>query len=85
MYILFGSGKRFGTDNLNDVWSYTYSSNQWERVRCGGELPPGMYGPTAVLSSNFIYTFGGTTGSAYFSALFRLCLVTKHWKKMAVQ
>lgn len=43
-----------------------------------------MYGHSGVFSHNFIYIFGGTTGTAYFSHLYRLCLVTKTWKRMAL-
>lgn len=84
MYILFGSGKQFGNANLKDVWSFHFNSHKWERVPTVGESPPAMYGHSGIFSHNFIYIFGGTTGTAYFNHLYRLCLITKKWKRMAL-
>lgn len=82
IYIFAGSGKDFGSSNKRDMHSYNIGENLWEIVKMQGSIPTARYGHSMTLYKNYIYLFGGTSGTDYFNDFYLFELETRSWVQL---
>lgn len=82
LYILCGSGIWFGYMNYNDIYEYHFDYQHWSEIKYVGDDINAVYGQSAVLYNHSIYIFGGTFGTTFTDAFYRLELNTNRVYKI---
>ncbi|OWY99300.1 hypothetical protein PHMEG_00029716 [Phytophthora megakarya] len=73
--IVFGGWD--GRDTLNDLYEYSFITNEWRKLETSGNSPPHRYRHTAVIFGDNMFVFGGVDKThSRFNDLQRLDLVT---------
>ncbi|XP_054169090.1 kelch domain-containing protein 2-like [Oppia nitens] len=92
MYVLGGYNgynKEMQTKYLSsqELWIYDTLIEKWSMRRCTGEMsttdiPAGTSGASCIISSHYLYMFGGYTEEGNSNQLFRLNLKNFQWKQL---
>eukprot|EP00466_Bigelowiella_natans_P008976 jgi/Bigna1/72960/fgenesh1_pg.22_\ len=86
IYIMLGSGSRFGYSNYDDLFAYDILYRRWSRIQLKmrqGEKITGRYGHTSVFHSGCIYIFGGCFGRSLSDEMFCVNVKTKIVRRLA--
>ncbi|KAG2861164.1 hypothetical protein PC110_g2203 [Phytophthora cactorum] len=79
--IVFGGWD--GRDTLNDLYEYSFVTNEWRKLETTGNSPPHRYRHTAVIFGDNMFVFGGVDKThSRFNDLQRLDLVTNTWSEV---
>lgn len=79
--IVFGGWD--GRDTLNDLFEYSFVTNEWRKMETKGNSPPHRYRHTAVIFGDNMFVFGGVDKThSRFNDLQRLDLVTNTWSEV---
>ncbi|ETI47587.1 hypothetical protein L916_07974 [Phytophthora nicotianae] len=79
--IVFGGWD--GRDTLNDLYEYSFVTNEWRKMETTGNSPPHRYRHTAVIFGDNMFVFGGVDKThSRFNDLQRLDLVTNTWSEV---
>ncbi|KAG6823525.1 hypothetical protein H0H92_009902 [Tricholoma furcatifolium] len=82
---IFGGGT--GLHALNDVWTLDVSSftrMKWEQVQTSGRTPKNRGYHTANLVRNLMVVVGGSDGKDFFTDVWCLDLVERHWSQVTL-
>lgn len=67
-----------------DLWSYSFGVNTWERIKCKFG-PPALVGHSAVVVGTRMFVFGGEVSRAPNSQLWYFCFKTYKWTQLMLK
>ncbi|GAB5354890.1 hypothetical protein AAMO2058_000158400 [Amorphochlora amoebiformis] len=71
IYVMLGSGSRFGYSNYDDIFAYSILYRRWTPITlCPSTTITGRYGHASVFHKNKIYIFGGCFGRSLSNDMF---------------
>jgi leucine-zipper-like transcriptional regulator 1 len=79
--VIFGGWD--GRDTLNDLYEFSFETQEWKKLATAGTPPPHRYRHTAVIHENNMFVFGGVDKThSRFNDFQRLDLTTNTWSEV---
>jgi len=85
--LIFG-GQRYkqgGYNFLNDFYEFNAETNEWNSIKCSGEIPEERSQHNSLIYKDTLFIIGGHNSDVLFNDIYTLNLKDYKWKKIELQ